>query len=129
MATVGILVALQTRDLTGKGTQIDVSVVDSATWMLGEHMTRATQGNAVGWGDDASRRTYRCSDGRLITLAAAEPRTWGALCEALERPDLLGRLGDADQNTLTADLAAIFAERPATEWVDWLRRRRRVWAR
>ncbi len=120
MATVGILVALQTRDRTGRGTQIDASVVDSATWMLGEHMTRAAQGNTVGWGDSASRRTYRCADGRLITLAAAEPRTWGALCEALERPDLAGRLGDADQDVLTEDLAAIFAERPSTEWVDWL---------
>jgi len=120
MATVGILVALQERDRTGRGTQIDASVVDAATWMLGEHLTRASQGKPVGWGDSASRRTYRCSDGRLITLAAAEPRTWGALCESLERPDLAPRLGDADQHALTEELAGIFAGRPSTEWVEWL---------
>ena len=100
MATVGVLVALQDRERTGIGTQIDTSVVDSATWVLGEHITRAAQGNPVGWGDTASRRTYRCADGRLITLGAAEPRTWGALCDALERPDLVDRLTDADQDAL-----------------------------
>ncbi len=120
MATVGILVALQDRDRTGLGKQIDASIVDAATWMLGEHMTRAAQGKAVGWGDTASRRTYRCADGRLITLGAAEPRTWGALCDALERPDLVDRLTDADQDALTGELAAIFAARPSTEWVEWL---------
>jgi crotonobetainyl-CoA:carnitine CoA-transferase CaiB-like acyl-CoA transferase len=120
MATVGILVALRDRDQTGAGTHIDASVVDAATWMLGEHLTRAAQGNAVGWGDTASRRTYRCADGRLITLGAAEPRTWHALCEALERPDLVGRLDDPDQHALTNELAAVFAARPSTEWVAWL---------
>jgi crotonobetainyl-CoA:carnitine CoA-transferase CaiB-like acyl-CoA transferase len=120
MATVGILVALQERDRTGRGTQIDASVVDAATWMIGEHVARVARGNAAGWGDTASRRTYRCADGHLVTLAAAEPRTWGALCEGLERPDLVDRLYAEDQDALTHDLAGIFATRPAREWVETL---------
>lgn len=117
MATVGVLVALQDRDRTGRGTHVDASVVDAASWMIGEHVTRVAQGNAAGWGESASRRTYRCADGRLITLAAAEPRTWGAFCEVLERPDLVDRLFDADQAALTDELAALFATRPAEAWV------------
>jgi crotonobetainyl-CoA:carnitine CoA-transferase CaiB-like acyl-CoA transferase len=120
MATVGILVALQQRDRTGQGTMIDASVVDAASWMLGEHVSRVASGGTTGWGESAARRAYRCADGLLITLAAAEPRTWGALCELLERPDMADRLGDADQQGLTAELAAVFATRPAAEWVDEL---------
>jgi alpha-methylacyl-CoA racemase len=120
MATVGVLVALQERERTGRGTKIDASVVDAAMWTIGEHIARVAEGNAAGWGDSASRRTYRCADGRLITLAAAEPRTWNALCEALERPDLLDRLATPDQDALTEELAEVFATRPAREWVDSL---------
>jgi crotonobetainyl-CoA:carnitine CoA-transferase CaiB-like acyl-CoA transferase len=117
MATVGVLVALAQRERTGRGTHVDASVVDAASWMIGEHITRVAQGRAAGWGDSASRRTYRCADGRLITLAAAEPRTWKAFCDALGRPDLSDRLMDPDQDALTADLASLFATRTAAEWV------------
>ena len=120
MATVGILVALQQRDRSGRGTMIDASVVDAATWMLGEHVSRVAAGGTTGWGESAGRRAYRCADGRLITLGAAEPRTWGALCELLERPDLAPRLGDPDQQALTEELAGVFAARPAAEWVEQL---------
>lgn len=117
MATVGVLVALHERDRTGRGTHIDASVVDAAMWTIGEHLARVARGASGGWGESASRRTYRCADGRLVTIAAAEPRTWGALCEALDRPDLVPRLADADQDSLTEELAGIFATRPSTEWV------------
>ncbi|HXY95201.1 MAG TPA: CoA transferase, partial [Acidimicrobiia bacterium] len=50
-------------------------------------------------------------------LGAAEPRTWGTLCDALGRPDLVDRLYEPDQDALTAELAGIFAARPASEWV------------
>ena len=117
MATVGILVALQQRDRTGHGSMVDASVVDAASWMLGEHVSRVAAGGTVGWGKHAGRRAYRCADGRLITLGAAEPRTWGTLCELLDRQDLTPRSMDADQQALTDELAAIFATRPASEWV------------
>jgi crotonobetainyl-CoA:carnitine CoA-transferase CaiB-like acyl-CoA transferase len=117
MATVGVLVALAQRERTGRGTHVDASVVDAASWMIGEHVTRVAQGRAPGWGDSASRRTYRCADGRLITVAAAEPRTWNAFCEALGRDDLKERLFDPDQDALTAELGELFATRPSEEWV------------
>jgi crotonobetainyl-CoA:carnitine CoA-transferase CaiB-like acyl-CoA transferase len=117
MATVGVLVALAQRERTGRGTHVDASVVDAASWMIGEHVTRVAQGRAAGWGDSASRRTYRCADGRLITVAAAEPRTWNAFCDALGRDDLKERIFDPDQDALTAELAELFATRRSDEWV------------
>jgi crotonobetainyl-CoA:carnitine CoA-transferase CaiB-like acyl-CoA transferase len=82
-------------------------------------VARVAAGGQAGWGQSANRRAYRAGDGRLITVAAAEPRTWGALCEALERPDLVERLATPPegQAALADELAAIFASRPAAEWV------------
>jgi alpha-methylacyl-CoA racemase len=119
IAVVGILSAIAARDRTGQGRLVDTAIVDAATWVLGEAVARVADGQPAGWGQAANRRAYRASDGRLITLAAAEPRTWKALCDALERPDLEARFATpADgQDALADDLAALFATRPAREWV------------
>jgi len=119
VAVVGILSAVAARDRTGHGRFVDTAIVDAATWVLGEAVARVADGQPAGWGQAANRRAYRTSDGRLITLAAAEPRTWKALCDALERPDLEARFATpADgQDALAEDLAALFASRPAADWV------------
>lgn len=81
MAATGVAAALLERDRTEKGCQIDVSLAESATWLLagsdGELADSA-------WGIPASpdRRLYECNDGRFVSVAAAEPRTWAALCGA-----------------------------------------------
>jgi crotonobetainyl-CoA:carnitine CoA-transferase CaiB-like acyl-CoA transferase len=119
IAVVGILAAVTERERTGEGRFVDASIVDSATWVIGEAVARVAAGGQAGWGQSASRRAYRAADGKLITVAAAEPRTWAALCAALERPDLADRLATPPdgQPALADELAAIFATRPAAEWV------------
>jgi len=92
VAVIGILAALRERDRTGRGRLVDTSILDAASWLLSEHVARVSEGGAAGWGVSASRRAYRCADGRLLTLAAAEPRPWRALCAALDLPDLVDRL-------------------------------------
>ena len=122
VAVVGILSALAERDRTGRGRFVDTSIVDSATWILGEAVARVAAGGQAGWGQSANRRAYRCADGRLVTLAAAEPRTWAAFCAAIERPDLADRAWGppAEQESLAEELGALFATRPAAEWLDLL---------
>ncbi len=122
MATVGILAAVQERDRTGTGRLVDISINDSATWILGEHVARVAAGHAAGWGQSANRRAYRCADGRLITLAATEPRTWAALCDKLALTDLADgwRAPQQEQDEIAARLAALFATRPARDWVELL---------
>ena len=83
IAVIGILAALSERDRTGQGAFVDTAIVDSATWVLGEAVARVAAGQAAGWGEQASRRAYRAADGKLVTLAAAEPRTWAAFCTAV----------------------------------------------
>src|SRR3954468_11381064 len=118
VAVIGILAALTERDRTGKGAFVDTAIVDSATWVLGEAVARVAAGQPAGWGEAASRRAYRAADGKLVTLAAAEPRTWAAFCAAVDRPDLADALMNppGGQAGLAEELAAVFATRPAAEW-------------
>jgi alpha-methylacyl-CoA racemase len=119
VAVIGILAAITERDRSGEGRFVDTSIVDAASWVVGEHVARVAAGGEAGWGQAANRRAYRAADGKLITVAAAEPRTWGALCAALERPDLAERLATPPegQDALAEELAAIFVTRPAADWV------------
>jgi crotonobetainyl-CoA:carnitine CoA-transferase CaiB-like acyl-CoA transferase len=118
IAVVGILAALTERERTGRGAFVDTSIVDSATWVLGEAVARVAAGNPAGWGEAASRRAYRAGDGKLVTLAAAEPRTWAAFCAAVDRPDLADALMSppGGQAGLAQELAALFATKTAAEW-------------
>jgi hypothetical protein len=69
-----------------------------------------------------TRRLYQCGDGRFITLAAPEPKTWTALCQGLGLPELAegGRMAWDKADEVSAQLEAIFASRPASEWVELL---------
>jgi crotonobetainyl-CoA:carnitine CoA-transferase CaiB-like acyl-CoA transferase len=61
---------------------------------------------------------YQCRDGRYVTVAAAEPRTWSALCTGLGLDDLAtGRPGGDDADEVTRRLEEAFATRSAEEWV------------
>ena len=120
MAATGIASALLERERSGRGCQIDISLAEAATWLLS-----GTDGELAGspWGIPVTpdRRLYECGDGRFITVASAEPRTWAALCEGLGLADLAGTRPTADQaDDVTARLAAVFVSRPAAEWVDLL---------
>lgn len=117
MAVVGILAALSSAALTGQGARLDASMADAAMWMLSEDVARAANDPQPGWGSFAARNVYECADGRNVTVAANEPRTWAALCEGLGVPELAGhRIGiDADA-PVTARLREVFATQPAAHW-------------
>ncbi len=121
MAATGIAAALVERNRSGRGCQIDVSLAEAATWLLsGNDGELADSSWGIPSGPD--RRLYQCRDGAFITVAAAEPRTWAALCGGLELPDLAAEgLPPPDRaEEVTARLAAVFATRPAAEWVQLL---------
>ena len=121
MAATGIAAALAERARNGKGCYIDVSLADSATWLLSGDVSELA-GNHRGIPASPGRRLYRCADDRFITVAAAEPRTWAALCAALDVPDLADTVDPMGEegNPVRDRLAAIFATAPAREWVDRL---------
>lgn len=63
-------------------------------------------------------RIYPAADG-CLTVAALEPQFWAALCEAIDRPDLLddGFATGSRRNEVLAELEALFATRKRAEWM------------
>jgi crotonobetainyl-CoA:carnitine CoA-transferase CaiB-like acyl-CoA transferase len=118
MAVAGVLAALLHAERSGEGARLDVNMVDSAMWTLSEDVARAASDPGPGWGTMAARNVYACSDGREVTVASNEPRTWALLCDALGLPELLAhRIGIDDDAAATAKLVAVFATRPASDWL------------
>ncbi|CUU57850.1 Crotonobetainyl-CoA:carnitine CoA-transferase CaiB [Parafrankia irregularis] len=118
VASAALSAALVAAARTGSGSLFDVSIDDVATWLLA-----ATPGRFSGIDSDAGwaagRRLYRCADDRWVTVAAAEARTWHALCRVLDADDLVDRLwaDEDEQVTMAERFEKVFATRPAADWV------------
>ena len=113
----GIVAALQARHTTGVGARVDTNMVESAMWMLSEDFARAANAPMPGWGTMAARGVYRCADGRSVTVASNEPKTWAVLCDGLGVPELAGhRIGVDDETAAIARLTEVFATQPAAHW-------------
>jgi crotonobetainyl-CoA:carnitine CoA-transferase CaiB-like acyl-CoA transferase len=66
----------------------------------------------------ACYRIYATADARHLTLGALEPKFFGRLCELIDRPELAARQFEPEaQDTLAADLGAVFETRPLAEWL------------
>lgn len=111
MGAFGIVSALTHRERTGEGARVDTNMVDSAIWTLGEQLARAANAPSPPWGSSARRANYRCADGRWVTCTASEPKPWAKLVEALGAPDV-------PDDATAADLAARFATKPQSHWLE-----------
>ena len=112
-----ILAALLERERSGRGARVVVSLTHGSHRLVAHRLG----GDAVPrqlTGGLACYRIYETADGRHLTVGALEPRFFGRLTELLGRPELAERQADADQEALTAELAAIFATRPLAEWLE-----------
>jgi crotonobetainyl-CoA:carnitine CoA-transferase CaiB-like acyl-CoA transferase len=127
----GIMGALYHRERTGEATTVDVSLLGTAMWSMGQSVSLALQhGQAFAppppnqpAGNPLSA-VYETSDGKWLNLCCLQPgRYWPEVCQVIGRPELADdeRFADAEaikQNvTEAADLLrAAFAERTADEW-------------
>jgi alpha-methylacyl-CoA racemase len=117
MASVGILAALRERDRTGVGCQLDISLSESATWVLSS-TDDALKPTRRGIPTGPDRHLYECAEGTWIAVTAAEPRSWNALCGAVGLADLIDTLHQwQDPDAVTERLASTFQQRRADEWV------------
>lgn len=116
-AVVRVLAALLERGRTGKGGHVVVSMTHGSHDLVahrigGEPLPRLLTGGL------ACYRTYTTAEGRHLTVGALEPKFFRRLCEVIGRPDLGDLQYDADQDALGSELAAVFATRSLTEWLD-----------
>jgi crotonobetainyl-CoA:carnitine CoA-transferase CaiB-like acyl-CoA transferase len=116
-AVTQVLAALFARERTGKGAHVVISMTHRSHDLVahrlgGEPVTRMLTGGL------ACYRIYGTADGRHLTVGALEPKFFRALCELAGRPELADRQYDPDQDGLTSELEALFAERSLAEWLD-----------
>jgi alpha-methylacyl-CoA racemase len=119
MAAFGIMAALWERERSGEGQLVDVAMTAASQRWLAMVAAGVLAGEPVPErgelplaGGLACYRPYRCRDG-WVALAALEPKFWRALCDGLDRPDLVARHLDP---AVAAELEAVFAARTRAEW-------------
>jgi alpha-methylacyl-CoA racemase len=116
-AVVGVQAALLQRGRTGEGAFLDISLSEAATWLLTCGINPLSE-HPYAVPSSPDRRLYPCADGRFVAVASAERRTWEALCDGLDLPELKATLHKpADADRAAQALAAAFLTRPAAEWV------------
>jgi alpha-methylacyl-CoA racemase len=117
MTAFTLCAALLQRERTGRGARLDLSMTDGAATMmlplLATHRAAerpAAPGEDMLTGGHPCYDVYRCGDGRLLTLAALEPRFTRLLQERCGLP------GPPDRH----QLERLFASEARDHWVELL---------
>lgn len=120
---ISVLAALFARERDGAGRFVDVSMTEGA--LYGSAMLFGFAEGAGRWaragcetltGELPCYNVYETSDGKLVALAALEPKFWAAFCSAAERDDLLAYGHDPSDAALEAVRTA-FRTRSEAEWI------------
>ena len=127
----GIMGALYHREKTGEATTVDVSLMGTGLWAMGQAVALSLALD-MPWapppvsemGSNPLTRTYKTQDGRLLSFTCLQAgKYWPPLCESIGRPDLAAdpRFADhaallANSNEAGALLTEIFASAPLDEW-------------
>ena len=126
-AVIAILAALHARHRTGAGTYLDVAAADGVLWLMSvvvdQHLDGGLDVGPVRFlsGDYACYNTYRCRDGKWLSVAALEHRFWRNLCDALDVAHLVQLHEDGDRQRDVADeLQARFLTRDRDAWIERL---------
>jgi crotonobetainyl-CoA:carnitine CoA-transferase CaiB-like acyl-CoA transferase len=126
---IGVLLALQARQHSGRGQRVDTSLLEGQIAMLSYHLTSffATGRAPVRRGASSQLsvpyQAFQAKDDWVV-VAAFTPRMWEGVCRAIERPQWAAdeRFADsgkraAHRTTLIPMLAEVFATRTVDEWV------------
>lgn len=94
LAATGVLAALQSRERTGEGAEVDVSLLGSSAFLmatdivryLGAGMAPVRRGSA---GAAVPSDAFETRDGRWVFIATGNERNYSRLCIALGHPELI----------------------------------------
>lgn len=123
-AVIGIMGALMERERTGKGSVVDVAMIETAMPFAIAGFGLLFGGQAIARGAEALTggiapyQTYATKDGKAMSLAALEPKFWIAFCQGIGREvDMSDLVPGAHQTALKQKLREIFASKTRDEWV------------
>src|SRR5438034_5408633 len=124
-AAVAILASLRTRDRTGRGEFIDVSIYDTAGTLLVLGLARylatgeePVPGETLLTGSFPFYSLYETKDGQWLSVATVEPKFWERMCELIGAPELSAKqfAEPPERPAIAETLAARFRERTLAEW-------------
>jgi crotonobetainyl-CoA:carnitine CoA-transferase CaiB-like acyl-CoA transferase len=138
----GVMSALFIRERTGVAQEVDISLYNTATWVLGFDISgclitgqdakrpqRKTMGNPV-------RNVYPTKDKRWIMLGMTNSDNyWPDFCSAIERPEIEkdprfasydARMQNAGE--LVKIIDEVFLTKTYAEWIETLRATRLLWS-
>jgi len=127
-AAIGILLALVSRNNTGKGQYIDISMTDGVAGflILPQFFTQLfgmaqERGQTILSHRYAGYNTYETSDGKYLAIGAVEAVFWKRLCILLDAPDYIPlQMDEARREEVIAWLRDVFSSQPAAHWQELL---------
>ncbi len=124
-AAMSVLAALRTRDRTGKGEFIDVSIFDTAVSLMVLNLARylatgeePVAGETLLTGTFPFYNLYETSDGRWLAVAVVESKFWSEMCELLGVPELTDAQfsDDRERARVAGLLKTRFRTKTRAEW-------------
>jgi formyl-CoA transferase len=127
---MGILVALLEREVSGKGQQIETSLLQAQIFMLdfqaARWLVKGEVAKQAGNNHPTSVPTgvFKTADGH-INIATAGQKIWERFCHTLEAPELIARPEyenaanrSKNRDALNAEIDRITAKRLSADWVE-----------
>ena len=131
-AIIGVLIAVQHRERTGRGQFVDVSMFDSMISAMTSNYSaylgsgRVPHPLGTGFPTIVPYRAFQASD-RVFSIAVASQKLWADFCQAINRPELQSHADYAsnalrvrNRHALEGTLQDLFRTRTAREWVEIL---------
>ncbi len=124
-SVIAILLALASREKTGRGQMCDVSMLDGAVSLLAYTMGEwSGDGIIPGIADGVLSGGYACyniyetMDHRYVSLGAVERKFWAEFCEKLGLPHYAARQWKkAEQKQIIDEVADVMKQKTRDEWV------------
>jgi crotonobetainyl-CoA:carnitine CoA-transferase CaiB-like acyl-CoA transferase len=124
-AALGICLALLLRDRKGRGSMVDISMLDALVSWLAPFSGKLRQPwvrNGFLRGESACYNVYPTRDKRHISIGCVEPKFWAGLCRALGKDEWIALqfAPEPAQSNLRKGMEAIFRQRSAKQWEQFL---------
>ena len=124
-AALGITMALFTREKSGTGQYIDISMTDGAlamlpiaAGMLWGQARLPQRARAISEKRYACYNIYETRDGKHVTLGALEPQFWEAVCRHFKVPEYIPmQFNEEKKDDILDDFKIKFKQKTRDEWM------------
>ncbi len=128
-SALAIMLALASRQKTGRGQLCDIAMMDCSisllAYSLGEWAGRGhlpEMGNDILTGGYAFYNIYRTKDDRFVSLGAVEGKFWTDFCYKIDRSEYIKCQWNIDlQRDMIDDVRAIMLTRTQEQWVEFFK--------